>query len=134
MTTVDEGLLEYPKIQPYQYKAKVLRVVDADTMDMEVDLGFSIRINQRFRVDGYDAPETWRPRNEAEREHGERATARAIELLMDKEIHIQSSKVAGIYGRYGAIIFLEDGRIFSEVMINEGFEKQDNYDYQSNKK
>lgn len=119
--------LEHPVIQPYQYKAKIVRVVDADTVDVDVDLGFSLTIRQRFRIDGFDAPETWRPRNEAEREHGERATARAIELLMGKDIHIQSSKVAGIYGRYGAIIFLEDGRNFSEVMINEGFQKRDNY-------
>jgi endonuclease YncB( thermonuclease family) len=96
-------------------------------MDMEVDLGFSIKINQRFRIDGFDAPETWRPRNEAEREHGERATARAIELLMDKEIHIQSSKVAGIYGRYGATIWLEDGSDYAQVMISEGFSKKEKY-------
>lgn len=119
--------LEHPVIQPYQYKAKIVRVVDADTVDAEVDLGFSLTIKQRFRIDGFDAPETWRPRNDAEREHGERATQRAIELLIGKNIHLQSSKIAGIYGRYGATIWLEDGRNFSEVMINEGFQKRESY-------
>jgi len=111
----------------YQYKAKVTRVVDADTVDAELDLGFGIKMNQRFRIDGFDAPETWRPLNEAEKEHGERATKRAIELLFDKDLLFRSSKIPGIYGRYGVCIWLPDGRKFSEVMISEGFSKQEEY-------
>jgi len=122
-----EDYPEYENIQLYQYKGRVIRVVDADTVDAAVDLGFGITMTQRFRVDDYDAPETFRPRNEAEKEHGEAATARAIELLMGKDVLIKSTKVAGIYGRFGATIWVEDGRSFSEIMISEGFSKKEKY-------
>lgn len=118
---------EYKVIELYQYKGKILRVVDADTVDAAVDMGFGITMTQRFRLNDYDAPETWKPRNEAEKKHGKEATARAIELLIDKEILIKSTKVAGIYGRFGATIWLEDGRNFAEVMISEGFSKKEKY-------
>jgi len=122
-----DDLPEYQNIELYQYKAKVIRVVDADTIDAEVDVGFGITMNQRFRINNYDAPETWRPRNEAENIHGNAATNRAITLLMDKDVLLKSTKVAGIYGRFGADVWLEDGRNYIEVMINEGFSKKENY-------
>jgi len=122
-----DDIPEYRTVELYQYKARVLRVVDADTIDASVDAGFSITMTQRFRINNYDAPETWRPRNEAEKAHGEKATIRAIELLMDKDILLKSTKVAGIYGRYGADVWLEDGSNFAEVMINEGFTKKKDY-------
>ena len=122
-----DNLPEYQHIELYQYKAKVIRVVDADTIDAAVDMGFGIIMHQRFRIDDWDAPETFRPRNEAEKAHGKAATERAIELLMDKDILLKSTKVAGIYGRFGATIWLEDGSNYSEVMISEGFTKKKNY-------
>lgn len=123
----DSDEVEYKVIDLYQYKGKINRVVDADTVDAQLDLGFGITMTQRFRIQNYDAPETWKPRNEAEKQHGKEATARAIELLMEKDILFQSSKVPGIYGRYGATIWLEDGRNFGEVMISEGFAKKKDY-------
>jgi micrococcal nuclease len=122
-----DDLPEYRNIQLYQYKAKVIRVVDGDTIDADVDVGFGLTMRQRFRINNFDAPETWRPRNEAEKIHGEKAKKRANELLIDKDILLKSTKVAGIYGRFGADIWLEDGRSFREVMINEGYEKKENY-------
>jgi len=118
---------KYKVIELYQYRAEILRVVDADTVDAAVDAGFGITMTQRFRLNDYDAPETFRPRNEAEKIHGKAATERAIELLMGKKILLKSTKVAGIYGRFGATIWLEDGRDFTEVMINEGFSKRKDY-------
>lgn len=119
--------LEYKIEGDYKYKGRVLRVVDADTVDAILDIGFCLTVEQRFRIDGFDAPETWRPRNEAEAEHGERATKRAIELLMDKDLIFLTSKTAGIYGRYGAQIFLPDGRDYAQLMIYEGYKKLDEY-------
>jgi micrococcal nuclease len=120
-------LKEYQNFELYQYKAKVIRIVDADTLDAEVDLGFGITMTQRFRIENYDAPETWRPKSEAESIHGKKATERAMELLMGKDILIKSTKVAGVYGRFGATIWLEDGRNFIDVMISEGLEKKKDY-------
>ena len=125
--TKDTDEIEYKIIDLYQYKGKIDRVVDADTVDASLDLGFGITMTQRFRINDYDAPETWKPRNEAEKAHGKEATARAIELLVGKEVLFQSSKVPGIYGRYGATIWLEDGQNYAEVMISEGFSKKETY-------
>jgi micrococcal nuclease len=125
--TKEDDNTEYKIVQLYQYRAKVLRVVDADTIDAAVDVGFGITMKQRFRINDWDAPETWKPRNEDEKAHGKAATARAIELLIDKDVLLKSTKVAGIYGRFGADVWLEDGRSYTEVMINEGFTKRKNY-------
>ena len=114
-------------INLYVYKGRVTRVVDADTVDATLDLGFGIEMSQRFRLNDYDAPETWRTRNEAEKEHGKAATARAEELLLEKNLLFKSTKIPGIYGRYGCTIWLEDGRDFTQVMISEGFEKKESY-------
>lgn len=122
-----DSLPEYQHIELYQYKAMITRVVDADTVDAKVDVGFGITMSQRFRINDYDAPETFRPRNEAEKLHGTEATNRAIELLVGKDILLKSTKVAGIYGRFGASIWLEDGRNYAEVMISEGFSKKEKY-------
>lgn len=110
----------------YQYKAKLIRVVDGDTIDASVDVGFGIWVTQRFRIEDFDAPETFRPSCEAEKVHGLKAKERAIELL-GNEFLIESSKVPGIYGRYGAKITLLGGRNFADIMIEEGLQKLDNY-------
>ena len=44
----------------YQYKAKIDRIVDGDTMDIVIDLGFKITTNQRIRLKGINTPETYR--------------------------------------------------------------------------
>jgi len=111
----------------YRYKGLVLRVIDGDTVDVLLDLGFGMSTKQRLRIDDYDAPESWRPRNEAEKKHGEEAKAKAKELLDGKTLIFTTSKAVGIYGRYGASITLEDGRKFRDVMINEGLQKRDEY-------
>jgi endonuclease YncB( thermonuclease family) len=121
------GKLEYKLETDYKYKGQVLNIVDADTVDAKLDLGFGITMTQRFRTDSFDAPETWRPRNDAEMEHGKEATERAYELLMNKELLFVTSKTAGIYGRYGAQIFLENGSDYAKVMIMEGYAKKEEY-------
>lgn len=46
-----------PLSLPYTYAANVVRVVDGDTLDLDVDLGFYLRTRLRFRLNGYNAPE-----------------------------------------------------------------------------
>jgi micrococcal nuclease len=46
----------------YEYTAKVLRVVDGDTLDLDVDLGFRVHLTDRYRLAGIDAPESVGPR------------------------------------------------------------------------
>lgn len=111
----------------YHYKAIVTRVIDGDTFDAQLDLGFGITYGQRFRVVDLDTPETYRPKSEAEKEHGKQATEKAISLLSGCEVEIQSNKRPGIYGRYDAVITLPDGRDFATVMKEAGLEKRESY-------
>lgn len=110
----------------YNYKAVIKNVVDGDTVDAEVDVGFSISVKHRFRIEGFDAPESWRPKTDAEREHGERAKLMAIELLLNKTVMMNTYKL-DIYGRYSADIILPDGRDFATVMIELGLVKLEAY-------
>ena len=42
----------------YTYKAKLLRVVDGDTCDAQIDLGFDVSVKKRIRFAGLNAPES----------------------------------------------------------------------------
>ena len=111
----------------YEYQAKVIRVLDGDTVEVDVDLGFSSTMRMKIRViakstAGFDTPETWRPKDDEERVLGQAATARAKELLEDKTILLRSVKF-GKY-RYVATIELEDGLDFGDHMISEGHQKK----------
>lgn len=115
----------------YEYKGTITRVVDGDTVDATLDLGFGIKFSLRVRIDDYDAPETWRPSCDEELQHGLQATKRAKELLEGKEAIIRTTKL-GIYGRYGASIFVSapgrDEANFANIMISEGFAKRKSYE------
>jgi micrococcal nuclease len=115
----------------YVYKAVVERVVDGDTIDCLIDLGFKVFIRQRVRLANFDAPETWRPLNEAEREHGKQATEFLKNLIEGKEVLLESTK----YGRYGRAIgniyLTEDDfnnkKPVQQLMIENGLAKRDEY-------
>lgn len=111
----------------YTYHAIVARIIDGDTVEAILDLGFNLKYKAKFRIKGFDAPETWRPSNDAEKAHGKAATIFATELLLDKKVIISTESVVGIYGRYLASITLLDGTDFVTAMINNGFQKQSNY-------
>ena len=51
----------------YEYRLKVTRIIDGDTVDGLIDLGFSTFVKKRIRLQGIDAPET-RTRDKAEKE------------------------------------------------------------------
>jgi len=112
----------------YVYSAVVKRIVDGDTFDLEVDLGFNIKNCQRFRLIGIDTAETWRPKTKEEKQHGEFATARVRQLMPEgSTVVIKSEKDAGIYNRYSAVVRLVDGRDLAKVLVEEGFSKREEY-------
>lgn len=122
-------------IREWIYSGVVTRVVDADTYDIWVDLGFELCQNTRFRLVAldrdYDAPETWRPKYESERIHGEAATGLAKELVENKPVVIKSVR-KGKY-RYVAALFYtdENGEVhdLAEVLIENGYQKLDESEY-----
>ena len=117
----------------WEYKAVINRVVDGDTYDADVDLGFRIRFKGRFRLHIVDTPETFRPVNEAEKKHGLEATAFVKDLIEGKEV-ILRTYYAGMYDRYVADVILTDGRDLGQVLVEAGLEKMDEYDGVPSKK
>ena len=111
----------------YIYRGKLERVVDGDTIDALIDVGFDIWIKKRIRYSGIDTWES-RTRDLAEKAKGLEAKARNKELLM--EISSKSgyfrlkSHGVGKYGRVLGEIFIEDseGKQYNinETLISEG--------------
>lgn len=96
----------------YEYNARCIRVVDGDTYDFEVDLGFNIRHTIRVRLAFCDTPEL-RAATAAEKEHARSAKKFChLALLADperptKRVRIRTMKdKKGKYGRYIAEVWL----------------------------
>jgi len=108
----------------YNYKAKLMRVVDGDTIDAEIDLGFKIFIKERIRLMGIDTPES-RTRNLAEKSWGKAASARLTELLAEADgdfTLVTQMQKKGKFGRIlGTIqVSTKDGIVdANQVLINE---------------
>ena len=65
----------------YEYRATVLKVIDSDTVDVDIDLGFGIVLkDERVRIMGIDTPES-RTRDKVEDLFGEAAKSRVKELM-----------------------------------------------------
>jgi len=102
----------------YKYNAKLDRVVDGDTIDALVDLGFDTWKKVRIRMMGMNAPES-RTRDLEEKKLGLAAKARLIEMLGDGVFTLQSHGV-GKYGRCLGEIFRESDVSINRQLINEG--------------
>ena len=92
----------------YEYKAKVINVVDGDTVDCVIDVGFYMTATIRIRLAGIDTPEQ-------NSELGRVAKTYLESRILGKEILLKTSK-ADSFGRWLGVIFLDDGE--KEVNIN----------------
>ena len=114
-------------MEKYIYKAKLDRVVDGDTVDALIDVGFDIWFKKRIRFKGVDTWES-RTRNLEEKALGLKAKARTKELL--EKVSSKSgyfrikSYGLGKYGRVLADVFVmdKDGKQWNvnETLISEG--------------
>jgi len=111
----------------YQYAATVKRIIDGDTYELEVDLGFGIIKTDKFRLLGIDTPETWRPSCDNEELHGQQARYFVHDAIMDKLIYIETSKT-GKYGRYLCNVTYDGDKDLCEELKKAGFEKLESYE------
>jgi len=108
----------------YQYKIKkITRVVDGDTIDVDIDLGFGITISHRIRLKGINAPET-KTLDLEEKNKGIQAR-----LWLEKELSkpgewvIETTK-EDKYGRMlGTLRLVGEPITVNEKMLNEGIVK-----------
>jgi micrococcal nuclease len=104
--------------QPYYYNCTLDRVIDGDTIDVDIDLGFNVVLSkQRVRLHGIDTPES-RTRNLAEKKLGLAAKERLKELCGEKLQLLSLGK--GKYGRILGIPHTENGEDICKMLISEG--------------
>jgi len=110
----------------YEYKCKVLKVVDGDTVDIDIDLGFGVWMHkERVRMMGIDTPES-RTRDKVEKQFGLASKNRLQELLpvgssqvLKTEIDISGEDAKGKFGRILGDFLIEEKRA-TEILIEEG--------------
>lgn len=117
----------------YEYKAKILRIVDGDTVDVDIDLGFGISLNrERVRMMGIDTPES-RTRDLTEKAFGLAAKERLKDLLpigstarlkteIDKSGEDAKGKFGRILGDFHVYYDIKDAEVgCTQILIEEGY-------------
>jgi len=108
----------------YEYKAHVLRVVDGDTVDVDIDLGFGIWLRgERVRIMGIDTPES-RTSNNLEKVFGLAAKNRLKELLgktatLKTMVDKDGSDAKGKFGRILGDFICGDTTV-TKILMDEG--------------
>ena len=105
----------------YEYAATVNRVVDGDTIDVTLDLGFSIQYQARIRLLGINTPES-RTRDKAEKARGLAAKDYGVDWCEAQEaIVIQTSlDKRGKFGRVLGRVLGVDGYCLNDVLVDVG--------------
>jgi micrococcal nuclease len=108
----------------YEYKCEVKRVVDGDTMDVILDLGFDVLHSVRVRLAGIDTPES-RTRDLDEKARGKLSKAYLKESIKGKKV-VLKTRLKDSRGKFGRVIAevwaeFEEGslRNVNELMIKE---------------
>ncbi len=115
----------------YQYKAKVERVVDGDTIDLIIDLGFKITTNQRIRLAGIDTPEIYSVKKGSD-EYNKGVEAKTFveeRVAANKNrVMVETEKFTGKYGRYiGTIILDDNNQTLNDELVEKGYAARVNY-------
>ena len=120
------------EINKYEYSAKLDRVVDGDTCDALIDLGFDTWVKKRIRFKGVD---TWecRTRDKEEKVKGLAAKAFTKDLLenSDEGKFVLKSYGVGKYGRVLADLFVKgNDKSINQLLLENGHA----YEYEGGKK
>ena len=103
----------------YQYNCKIRRVVDGDTVDVDVDLGFGTwRCSERIRLFGVDTPEC-RTRDAQEKAAGFLAKGFVEDALHVGGTYKLQTKEKGKFGRFLGVIYLIEGTSINGALISE---------------
>lgn len=110
----------------YEYRAKIKRVIDGDTVDVDIELGFNIVLtDERVRIMGIDTPES-RTSDKVEKVFGKAAKYRLQELLgetgiLRTQVEKDGDDAKGKFGRILGDFVAPDGRMVTEILIEEGY-------------
>ena len=104
----------------YEYKCKVTRVVDGDTVDIDIDLGFGVWLHkERVRIYGIDTPESM-TRDKIEKRFGLLAKEFVKQFVKGSSVILRTQKYDA-KGKFGRILgdIIVDDKSLSETMIQE---------------
>lgn len=102
----------------YKYKAQLTRVVDGDTIDCVIDMGFKITTDQRIRLSKINTPETYRRKKDSDEYKAGMKAKEYVEKRLaenNNQFVIETEKNPGVYGRYLGTFWLDD----SETSLND---------------
>jgi micrococcal nuclease len=103
----------------YEYNCKIVRVVDGDTVDVDVDLGWStFRCGERIRLYGVDTPEC------RSRDAEEKAAGLLAKEFVEGALHVGGTytlitREKGKFGRYLGVIMLSDKTSINAALVSE---------------
>ena len=106
----------------YEYNVKILKVIDGDTVDVDIDLGFGVWLHkERVRMMGIDTPES-RTRDLEEKKFGLLSKEYVENYL---QVGSKSKMVCKSYdakGKFGRILgdFIVEGYRITEILVDEG--------------
>jgi len=114
----------------YEYRATIIKIVDGDTVDVDIDLGFGIVLSdERVRIAGIDTPES-RTRDLEEKKFGLAAKARVKQLLgktcvLKTQINKSGEDMKGKFGRILGDFNVYDSatdswKLLTSILISEG--------------
>jgi micrococcal nuclease len=107
-------------MQNYIYNGTLINVVDGDTVDVQIDLGFYTHTFQRMRLSGIDTPEL-NSQDPEQRELAKKARD-FVKQFLGQAITLKSYK-KDKYGRFLAEIYLTDGSTINSRLLSEGLAK-----------
>jgi micrococcal nuclease len=108
----------------YEYRATVVKVIDGDTVDVDIDLGFGIILSdERVRIMGIDTPES-RTRDKEEKVFGNAAKTRLKEMLgkecvLRTQINKNGEDMKGKFGRILGDFVYEESTV-ATILVEEG--------------
>lgn len=109
----------------YEYKCNIVKIVDGDTVDVDIDLGFGVWLkDERVRIMGIDTPES-RTRDKVEKKFGLASKAKLKSLLGKTGILKTQVNKNGedMKGKFGRILgdFQVGARMVTEILCEEGY-------------
>lgn len=104
----------------YNYNANLVRIIDGDSVIVDIDLGFNMWIkNVSVRLFRVDTPEI-RTKNDIEKIAGYLAKARVEQLLSDGKLQITTIlDEKDKFGRILGVVYNSDGDIINEILVEE---------------
>ena len=105
-------------VEMYEYKCEVKRIVDGDTVDVIIDLGFSIHYSTRVRLYGIDTPES-RTRDKDEKARGFLSKAYLTDWLEKGDVIIRTHRDKK--GKFGRVLgeMVVGGKNINLLMVDE---------------